>query len=72
MPLGSSTVAAQNALMQVIPSRIAMSAPAMFVPPVLMSYLEKTKHFVKHPWLKTPVTVSASCYTRLFNLMRIF
>lgn len=55
--VGSSSNAATAALMQVVPSRVGMAAPAMFIPPVVMSFLEKTKTFVKNPWLKAPATV---------------
>lgn len=56
--VGSSTNAAKAALIQVIPSRVGMAAPAMFIPAVIMSKLEKNARFIKHPWLKAPVTVS--------------
>ena len=29
----------------------------MFIPPLVMSRLEKTATFVKNPWMKAPVTV---------------
>lgn len=56
--LGASPNAAMAALGQVIPSRIGMAAPAMFIPPLIMSRLEKTATFIKHPILKAPATVS--------------
>jgi len=55
--VGYSSKAAIAAITQVVPSRVGMAAPAMFIPPVLMSMLEKTKTFVKNPWLKAPATV---------------
>ena len=55
---GSSTNAASAALMQVIPSRVGMAAPAMFIPPLIMAKLEKTAAFIKNPWLKAPATVN--------------
>eukprot|EP00597_Dinobryon_sp_UTEXLB2267_P001956 CAMPEP_0170073650 /NCGR_PEP_ID=MMETSP0019_2-20121128/11031_1 /TAXON_ID=98059 /ORGANISM="Dinobryon sp., Strain UTEXLB2267" /LENGTH=322 /DNA_ID=CAMNT_0010283319 /DNA_START=62 /DNA_END=1030 /DNA_ORIENTATION=- len=55
--VGYSSNAAVSALMQVVPSRVGMAAPAMFIPPVVMSILEKTATFVKRPWLKAPATV---------------
>lgn len=55
--LGASPNAAVQALVQVIPSRVGMAAPAMFIPPVIMSQLEKTSTFIKNPWLKAPATV---------------
>ena len=57
--VGQSSNAAQAALFQVIPSRVGMAAPAMFIPPVLMSRLEKSTAFIKNPWLKAPATVSS-------------
>ena len=63
--VGSSSNAATAALMQVVPSRVGMAAPAMFIPPVVMSILEKTQTFVKNPWLKAPATVvlTGMCWT---------
>jgi sideroflexin-1/3 len=55
--VGSSSKAAVAAISQVVPSRIGMAVPGMFIPPVVMSILEKTKTFVKNPWLKAPTTV---------------
>jgi len=53
-----SGVAAVQAIGQVVPSRVLMAVPGMFIPPVLMSRLEKTAMFIKNPWIKAPVTVS--------------
>mmetsp|Transcript_19955 Transcript_19955/g.33391 ORF Transcript_19955/g.33391 Transcript_19955/m.33391 type:complete len:323 (+) Transcript_19955:122-1090(+) len=63
--VGLSTNAATTALMQVIPSRVGMAFPGMFIPPVLMSRLEKTSTFMKNPWLKAPFTVmlTGACLT---------
>lgn len=55
--LGASSNAASAAIAQVIPSRIGMAAPSMFIPPVVMSRLERTATFIKNPWLKAPATV---------------
>jgi hypothetical protein len=55
--VGFSTNAAFAAVSQVIPSRVGMAAPAMFIPPLIMSRLEKAAVFIKNPWLKAPVTV---------------
>eukprot|EP01033_Poteriospumella_lacustris_P005754 gene5754-4120_t len=55
---GSSPNAAKAAIQQVVPSRIGMAIPGMFIPPMVMSRLEKTAAFVKNPWLKAPVTVA--------------
>lgn len=57
--VGASTAAATGALAQVIPSRVAMAAPGMIIPPLIMARLEKTAAFIKNPWLKAPVTVRA-------------
>jgi len=54
---GLSGNAAQAAILQVVPSRVGMAAPAMFIPPLVMSRLEKTASFIKNPWLKAPATV---------------
>ena len=42
---------------QVVPSRVGMAAPAMFIPPLIMAKLEKSTTFIKNPWLKAPATV---------------
>lgn len=55
---GSSGNAAIAAITQVVPSRVGMAIPGMFIPPIIMSKLEKTATFIKSPWLKAPVTVS--------------
>mmetsp|Transcript_27347 Transcript_27347/g.61229 ORF Transcript_27347/g.61229 Transcript_27347/m.61229 type:complete len:116 (-) Transcript_27347:197-544(-) len=39
-----------------------MAIPGMFIPPVLMTKLEKTAMFIKNPWLKLPATVSIHIY----------
>lgn len=62
---GKSTAAAKEALYQVIPSRIGMAVPSMAIPPLIMSRLEKTKTYIKNPWLRAPTTVllTAMCLT---------
>jgi hypothetical protein len=46
-----------------VPSRIGMAIPGMFIPPIIMSKLEKTSTFIKNPWLKAPATVKIIlCY----------
>lgn len=64
-PIGNSVTAAKEALFQVIPSRVGMAAPAMFITPLCMNALEKTKTFIKNPWLKAPITVllTGACLT---------
>lgn len=62
---GLSSKAAVAAIQQVVPSRVGMAAPAMFIPPVIMSQLERSATFIKNPWLKAPVTVllTGACLT---------
>ena len=55
--VGKSGNAAKGAIKQVIPARIMMASPAMFVPPLIMSKLEKASFLIKNPWLKAPTTV---------------
>ena len=55
---GLSGNAAVAAISQVIPSRVGMAAPAMFIPPVVMNSLEKSATYVRNPWLKAPTTVA--------------
>ena len=57
---GLSSNAAIAAIQQVVPSRVGMAVPGMFIPPVVMSFLEKTSTYVKNPWLKAPTTVMYS------------
>ena len=54
---GLSTNAAYSAIYQVVPSRVGMAAPAMFIPPIIMSRLERSATFIKNPWLKAPATI---------------
>eukprot|EP01038_Epipyxis_sp_PR26KG_P004433 gene4433-6271_t len=63
--VGQSSTAAVKAIQQVVPSRVGMAAPAMFIPPVVMNVLEKTSTFIKNPWLKAPATVllTGACLT---------
>lgn len=55
--IGLSSVAAIEAIKQVIPSRILMAVPGMMIPPIVMSKLERTRTFTNNPWLKAPTTV---------------
>ena len=55
--IGKSLTAAQQAVAQVIPSRILMATPAMFIPPVIMNELEKGALLRRNPVLKAPLTV---------------
>lgn len=56
-PLGSSQQAAIQAVSQVVPSRILMASPAMFIPPLIMAKLDKTAFLTKNPRLRAPVTI---------------
>jgi tricarboxylate carrier len=64
---GLSTNAAKEAIAQVVPSRVGMAAPAMFIPPVIMNKLEKTTTFIKNPWLKAPATVLLTGFCLTFS-----
>ena len=44
-----------------------MAVPAMFIPPVVMSRLEKTATFIKNPWLKAPATVLLTGFCLTFS-----
>lgn len=55
--IGASKVAAQSAVAQVVPSRILMAVPGMFLPPLLMSKLETTAFLKKRPFLAAPMMV---------------
>lgn len=55
--LGESTKAAQQAITQVVVSRIGMAAPAMAIPPVIMNALEKRAFIKRYPWLNAPLQV---------------
>jgi len=66
-PIGLSKAAAKSAIMQVVPSRIAMAAPAMFIPPVLMARVEKAAFMVKNPWLKAPLTIATAGFCLAFS-----
>lgn len=65
--VGSSKEAAKWAILQVIPSRVAMAAPAMFIPPVIMNKLEPSALFRKSPWLTAPVTVALTGLCLVFS-----
>lgn len=64
---GLSGNAAMEAIAQVIPSRIGMAAPSMFIPPLVMSRLERTQTFIKNPWLKAPATVLMTGFCLTFS-----
>jgi len=64
---GLSGNAAVAAIAQVVPSRVGMAAPAMFIPPLVMASLEKTATFIKNPWLKAPATVLLTGFCLTFS-----
>jgi tricarboxylate carrier len=64
---GLSSNAAVAAIQQVVPSRVGMAAPAMFIPPVVMNMLEKTSTYIKNPWLKAPTTVLLTGFCLTFS-----
>jgi hypothetical protein len=55
------------AIKQVVPSRVGMAIPGMFIPPIIMSKLEKTALYVKNPWLKAPTAVSFPGFIHIFH-----
>ncbi|XP_059422564.1 sideroflexin-1-like [Carassius carassius] len=55
--LGESSKAAQQAIIQVVVSRIGMAVPAMAIPPVIMNALEKKAFMKRFPVLNAPVQV---------------
>lgn len=64
---GLSGNAAVAAISQVVPSRIGMAIPGMFIPPVIMSRLEKTATFIKNPWIKAPAAVLLTGFCLTFS-----
>ncbi|XP_038677485.1 sideroflexin-3 [Scyliorhinus canicula] len=55
--LGKSPKAAQQAILQVVVSRIGMAIPAMAIPPVIMNALEKRAFLKRFPLLSAPIQV---------------
>ncbi|XP_061692235.1 sideroflexin-3 isoform X2 [Syngnathoides biaculeatus] len=55
--LGESANAAQQAIIQVVVSRIGMAVPAMAIPPVIMNALEKRAFMKRFPILNAPIQV---------------
>lgn len=55
--IGKSKVAAVQAVAQVVPSRILMAVPAMFIPPVIMNKLEQGPFLRKYPAMNGPSMV---------------
>ncbi|XP_072368208.1 sideroflexin-1 isoform X1 [Scyliorhinus torazame] len=55
--LGESTKAAQQAIVQVVISRILMAAPGMAIPPFIMNTLERKAFLKRFPWMSAPIQV---------------
>lgn len=64
--LGESTKAAQQAIAQVVVSRIGMAAPAMAIPPVIMNFLEKRAFLKRYPWMNAPLQVGLVGFCLVF------
>ena len=56
--VGHSATAAKFAISQVVFSRILMAAPPMIILPLVMTRLERGATFIRHPWLKAPITIA--------------
>ncbi|XP_055334808.1 sideroflexin-1-like [Paramacrobiotus metropolitanus] len=56
--IGSSSIAANWAIIKVALSRICMAVPGMVLPPILMNHLEqKTTFFQRYPWAPAPLQI---------------
>ncbi|XP_072882975.1 sideroflexin-3 [Hemitrygon akajei] len=55
--LGESVKAAQQAIVQVVVSRIGMAIPAMAIPPIIMNALEKKAFLKRFPVFNAPIQV---------------
>ncbi|XP_016401019.1 sideroflexin-1-like [Sinocyclocheilus rhinocerous] len=64
--LGESSKAAQQAIVQVVVSRIGMAVPAMAIPPVIMNALEKKAFMKRFPVLNAPVQVGLVGFCLVF------
>ncbi|KAJ0398753.1 hypothetical protein P43SY_009821 [Pythium insidiosum] len=65
--IGKSKQAAVQAVLQVVPSRIGMAVPGMFIPPLVMNQLEKGALLKKYPLLKAPFTVLLTGFCLAFS-----
>ena len=65
--IGKSKAAAQNAVLQVVPSRILMAVPGMVIPPLVMSQLEKGPLLKKRPILAAPIMVLLTGFCLSFS-----
>ncbi|KAJ8408776.1 hypothetical protein AAFF_G00245940 [Aldrovandia affinis] len=64
--LGESTKAAQQAISQVVVSRILMASPGMAIPPFLMNTLEKRAFLKRFPWMSAPIQVGLVGFCLVF------
>uniref|UniRef100_A0A8B9JCE9 Sideroflexin-1 n=1 Tax=Astyanax mexicanus TaxID=7994 RepID=A0A8B9JCE9_ASTMX len=64
--LGESTNAAQQAISQVVISRILMASPGMAIPPFLMNSLEKKAFLKRFPWMSAPIQVGLVGFCLVF------
>nr|KAF6347368.1 sideroflexin 1 [Pipistrellus kuhlii] len=55
--LGESAQAAQQAIAQVVVSRILMAVPGMVIPPFIMNTLERKALLKRFPWMSAPIQV---------------
>lgn len=55
--LGDSKIAARNAVVMTVFSRIAMASPGMAIPPLIMNHLEKKAFMKRMPWLASPLQI---------------
>ncbi|XP_069779514.1 sideroflexin-5-like isoform X5 [Narcine bancroftii] len=53
--IGSSRIAAQHALLETALTRIVLPVPILVLPPIIMSFLEKTRMLKAHPRLTLPL-----------------
>ncbi|XP_040828391.1 sideroflexin-1 isoform X3 [Ochotona curzoniae] len=64
--LGESANAAQQAIAQVVISRILMAAPGMAIPPFIMNTLEKKAFLKRFPWMSAPIQVGLVGFCLVF------
>ncbi|NWQ75901.1 SFXN1 protein, partial [Columbina picui] len=64
--LGESTKAAQQAIAQVVLSRVLMAAPGMAIPPFIMNALEKRAFLKRFPWMSAPIQVGLVGFCLVF------
>ncbi|XP_016277885.2 sideroflexin-1-like [Monodelphis domestica] len=64
--LGESVNAAQQAVAQVVVSRILMAAPGMAIPPFIMNTLEKKALLKRFPWRSAPIQVGLVGFCLVF------